>query len=302
LAGETGRQRHYLGVAIVVSRRSNVRRGGGLIRRPIVQPEADDAILGFGGEVIYIAFETRVMLAQNPGVAAILIKVIGDQQVGAVPGRAVAPLIAPTTGWHDAGQFASGLLFVAEVINPLGIDGGGPEIQQALLGGQVGVTRPAVLFTMGTIGRDALQIAQVRPPARAPDLVQERIRTSEFPRDWHRRVNKDSAQSVEFGPPRKARDLHVLETMIIEACVPSFLAAALQDVGVRLKLLAGIAPEHVDLDIVPIQPAILAEALAVFHHYFVPGGAPHFQLCEPGEVLAHIKDEHARLWLGETNG
>src|SRR5208282_6720107 len=73
LAGETGRQRHDLGVAIVVSRRSNVRRGGGLIRRPIVQPEADDAILGFGGEVIYIAFESRVMLAQNPGVAAILI-------------------------------------------------------------------------------------------------------------------------------------------------------------------------------------------------------------------------------------
>ena len=157
-----------------------------------------------------------VMVAEDLRVAAILVKVERDEQEGAVPGGAVAPFVAPAAGGHDAGQLAGRALLVAQVVDPLGIDGGRRVVEQALLGGEVGVARPAVLLAMRAIGRDALQVAQVRPAAGTPDLVQQRIRALELAGNRNRRMDEDAAQGVERRLAGEPGDFHILEAVIGE--------------------------------------------------------------------------------------
>src|SRR5262245_47115336 len=99
------------------------------------------------------------MLRQNSPVVAIFVEVVRNQKEGAVPGWAVAPFVTPAARRHDARKFAARLLFIAQVVDPLGIDGGRRVVEQGLLRGQVRVTRPAVFLSMRAIGRDALEIA-----------------------------------------------------------------------------------------------------------------------------------------------
>ena len=90
--------------------------------RPIVH---DVAVRALRVEVIHVALHPVVVAREDACVAAVLVQVPRDQQERAVPGRAVAPVVAPAAGGHDAGQLAVSALLVAEVVDPLGVDGRG---------------------------------------------------------------------------------------------------------------------------------------------------------------------------------
>src|ERR1035441_10684048 len=279
--------------------RSDIRGRLGIKGRPIVQADVHDTALGLAGKIIHVAFQPVVVVAEDLGVAAILVEVERDQQEGAVPRRAVAPRVAPAAGGDNAGQFARRALLIAQVVDPLGINGGRGIVEQPLLSGEVGVARPAVLLAMRAIRRDALQVAQVRPAPGAPDSVEQRIRAFELTGNRNGRVDENAAQGVEGRLAGKPGDFDILEAMVVEAGVPGFQALAFRDKGIGLILLAGIHPDYVLLDVGPINDAILAQALAILHHHLGAREPAHAQLGEASEVLAHVEDKDARLRLGE---
>src|SRR5207302_9673251 len=102
---------------------------------------------------------------------------------------------------------------------------------------QVRVSRATVPYPMRAIGRYALQMTRIRPSARPPNFIQQRIRALEFPRDRNRRMDKHSSQVLQRRLARKSCDLDVLKSMVRKSRMPCFLPVPFQDIGVGLKLL-----------------------------------------------------------------
>ena len=79
------------------------------------------------------------------------------------------------------------------------------------------IGRPAVLFTLRAIGRDAVQVAAVGFHRSFPYLVQQRIGAGECSDGFYRRMHEQAGQAL-FGQGYGSRtfDFHMLETVIGE--------------------------------------------------------------------------------------
>src|SRR5258707_631722 len=123
-------------------------------------------------------------------IAVVFVQIPGDQSECAVPSRSVAPLVSPAAAWYYARQLARWPLLVSEVVDPFLVKADAIEVEQALLGREMRIAGPAVLFSMRAICRDALQVAKIRPPRILPDMVQQRIGAFEFTNRFDGRVHE----------------------------------------------------------------------------------------------------------------
>ena len=155
-------------VVEVVCGRGDDLRSRRFVRDVVAQSDAVRAGLGLSGQIVDVAAVLIVQSLSRRRITIVQVQIVGNDEKRAVPGRAVAPRVAPATCRHDSRQFAVGLLLVGHVVEPLFVDGDRIVIPQRRLAGQVRIGHPAVLLAVRAIGGDAVQIAQVRPPRSSP--------------------------------------------------------------------------------------------------------------------------------------
>ena len=265
-------------------------------RRPIAQAVADQVVFRLCGHEVDIAPHAVVVFGQHAGVAAILVEIPGDQDVRAVPGRAISPLVAPAEGRHNAGQVSVGPLLVLKVVHPLLVGRGVVEVVHRLFGRQMGVAGPAVLLAVRAVGRVAVdEIAAIRAERQELDLVQQVVRALERTGVLKRGVDDPAAEVFERGLARKTADFDVAESEIGESRFPDFVAFSIENVDAGLERTA----VNVFGNAAGIEQSLGIEALAIAHDDAGSGRAGNLQLCPAGDVLAHIDDEHAGLRLGD---
>ena len=130
---------------------------------------------GHGRHVADIAPHGGVVFRQYGTVSGVEVKIPGDQDQGAVPCGAAAPVVAPATGGDDPGKLAALPLHVMEIPQPLAIGSVGIEIQEDLFGRQMRIAGPAVLFPVRAIRGNAVVIAEGGPACGALDGIQQII-------------------------------------------------------------------------------------------------------------------------------
>src|ERR1017187_4717037 len=101
---------------------------------------------------------------------------------------------------------------------------------------------------------------------------------------------------------RRAGDLDVAKTVVVETRPPALAALAFQCVVVGLELLIPVKPPNMDGDVRLVNAAFGVEHFAVAHGHFGASRPGEVQFRVAGEVLPDIEDKHARLRLGDGDG
>src|SRR4051812_37471358 len=98
----------------------------------------------FAGEMINVFLHRRVMSGEDARLAVVFVEIAGDEQQRAIPRGAEA--VAPSAGRNDRGQITVVALRVLDVVDPSRVNARAIEGEEALLGGEMGIARPAILL------------------------------------------------------------------------------------------------------------------------------------------------------------
>ena len=88
-------------------------------RHPVAKSDSNSTVLASSRKsIIQISHHSVSIFLYDLGVASELKEHIGEIEEHAVPGRTVAPMIAPSTRRHDTGKLAAVILRLADIVEP----------------------------------------------------------------------------------------------------------------------------------------------------------------------------------------
>ena len=112
---------------------------------------------------IHVSLYVFIAIPKGFVVAVEEVEFPGDDGYGACPVKAVVSLVltsvqSPAIRRYDVGKHSVGKLRVTVVGHPFFVKGESVKVVEPCLDGYVGVSRPAVLFPLGAVGRIADQV------------------------------------------------------------------------------------------------------------------------------------------------
>ena len=289
------RHGHGVGVGVGGVRQLGGAQGRSLGRAPVPQAEVHQAVHGHGGEVVHVLHHVGPELLDQGQVPGVAPHVVGDQDQGAVPGRAAAPVVAPAACGNDPRQLAAGPLAVHKVPEPLAVGVGHVEVQQGLLRGELGVAGPAVLLPVGAVGGDAVEVGEGGPPGGLVNLVEQLVAAGELSHGLQVRVDLPALHGEDLG-----LGLHpdVAEAVVAEVGLPALGALPFQEVPVVVGEFLRAEAVHV----LGVKGAVGVQALAVEQVHLGaclsrqgdphPAGGVLPQVIHPGEDLFRLQGAH----------
>ena len=203
------------------------------MRYPIAQSRVMcDAIREFCQPIVCLFFHCLIIVFQTGDISIKLIYSPGDNGYRASP---VQNITTPSSGRDDTSQTSSVIHIIPMIIHPFFIQCDSIKIIKSRLNGQMRVTRPAILFPMGAIGRIAYQVGKIRVIGSTPQSVYQRIGTFKAPDRRHICMYKVRGEVLFCQFQRLVRrDLYILESFIIKTRSECVLFTV-QDKHIRLE-------------------------------------------------------------------
>ena len=131
-------------------------------RTPVSEPNRyKPALVAAARDILAIAEYRRRVLFDYFSVAAQDVAEIRNIRQRSVPRGTVAPFEAPAARRHYAGQRTVRTLSGADIAKPLAVAVDCIKIHQYVLGGESGVTRPAVFLAVRAVCREIIEIRKI---------------------------------------------------------------------------------------------------------------------------------------------
>ena len=269
---------------------------GGLIfpgiasrRAPVSQTDGNEPVfIHAGKEIMEIAENGSGVFFDNLQIAAVTpckVRQVGEHTV---PGRAVAPFIAPAAGGNDPRQGAFLVLRRPDIPQPFPIAGFRAEVHQGMFGRDSSVSGPAVLFPMGAVGGEIEEVGKGGAAGEKLEQVGGLIGTGEAAPLLQIGVHHLIGEKLRGGLFRgDARYMDIAESIIGKTGEIFFQAATPAGIVVFLhKSRAGIAAVS-EIDVVSIQDPVM-EPFSVIGDDYLAGSAVYPQHCATGSIHAEI--------------
>ena len=159
------------------------------------------------------------------------------------------------------------------------------EVGQHLLGGEHGIARPAVLFTVRVIRREGVDVGKRGPAAEVLKSVQKIVRAGEAADITDVGADRHADDIRKLRLVIRARNLNILEAVVNEARMPRFGLVALFDVFIRLEFAAlDKARERPE-----VQLVVLGQHIGITENKLRSRFAVEGIFTEAGKVLTDVE-------------
>ena len=183
-----------------------------------------------------------------------------------------------------------------------------------MLGGQGSVCGPAVLFPLGAVGGEVVEISQIRPAGELLKLVDGFTGAGEITPDLQIGIHNHIGQQIFrclFGGD--AGDQDVAEAVVSEFGGIAFRAVTLADVNISVEQGEIPLPQPfipMEPDVFQIQGVVGLYPFAVYQVNLLAGRAGDVQTADTGSVDTEVvpetvtlrRDGHRLQFLGDHNG
>ena len=253
---------------------------------PVAKTEGKQiSLIIIGTETVDIFFRRFVNFRVNGGIAAIALHKVRHDEVAGIPRGTEAPVIPPVRSGHDAGKLPVLPLAVLKFRNPFFVGRSDVVVHQRLFGGKLRVARPAVLFALRTVGRNAVIVADEGVFADLVNFIKGCVRRAEVPDFRERGVDTKTGQHGKGRFFRDADHFDVLEAVIGETRVPLDRIFVLESIFVGLDDVG----MNISADLFFIDLAVF-EFFAVAEGNFLSRFAGKIEFRKADEILPEVEN------------
>ena len=255
-------------------------------RTPVGKSVADKAILPIILGIRQILLGRIIDQFQKGMVTRFQIIFIGQEEQRAIPSRAAAPVMTPTTGGCNTGKLTVSALAVYNIGKPLAVSLRHIKLADCIAGRNDRIACPAILFPVRAVLRNAVEITEEGADTGILNPIKQLTGGPERALLTQISMDKVGGKCIQCRGFFHAGQFYIAEAVVYKAGFPALHALSPECILIYRKF---VRTQHITRNIALIQ-FLAIELFTVADGSRFPCLASHFQAYIAGAIFAKIKD------------